>query len=184
MFARNVPLLPSMAGCVAFTQVEVAPRQEMTMVSKALVVVIAAFVLAKPIFAQDATPAPAEGRYVFSRVDDGFLRLDTRTGQVSLCGRQTVGWACLTAPEDRTVLENEIGRLQRENAVLKEDLMSRGLSLPRGVMPEPQGADRRDLTLRLPDHADVDRVVMFVGRVWRRMVEVIASAQSQLLHKS
>ena len=156
------------------------------MVSKALVVVIAvAFVLAKPIFAQDATPAPAEGRYVFSRVDDGFLRLDTRTGQVSLCGRQTVGWASPDGSRgsDRAG-ERDYGRLQRENAVLKEDLMSRGLSLPRGVMPEPQGADRRDLTLRLPDHADVDRVVMFVGRVWRRMVEVIASAQSQLLHKS
>jgi flagellar biosynthesis regulator FlaF len=51
-------------------------------------------------------------------------------------------------------------------------------------MPEPHGADRRDLSLRLPDHADVERAVLFVSRVWHRMVEVIASAQNQLLHWS
>ena len=42
------------------------------------------------------------------------MRLDTQTGQVALCGRQTVGWACLAAPEDRTVLENEIARLRKK----------------------------------------------------------------------
>ena len=37
--------------------------------------------------AQTPRPAADDGRFRFHRVDDGFLRLDTRTGQVSQCGR-------------------------------------------------------------------------------------------------
>jgi hypothetical protein len=117
-------------------------------------------------------------------VAEGFLRLDTQNGEVSLCSRQTVGWACLAAPDDRAALENEIVRLRNENAALKKSLISRGLPLPPGVMPEPPGAGRRDLTLRLPDNADLNRVVAFVGRVWHRLVDAIAKAQNQVLHKS
>ena len=44
-----------------------------------------------------------------------MLRLDTRTGQVSLCAKQSAGWACNAVPDERNALENEITRLQREN---------------------------------------------------------------------
>ena len=70
-----------------------------------------------------------------------------QTGEVSLCSQRTVGWACQAAPEDRAVLENEIARLRSENAALKKDLLSRGLPLPPGAMPEPPVARDGD-TLR------------------------------------
>ena len=65
------------------------------------------------------TPDSENGRYSFSTVADGTLRLDTRTGQVSLCARQATGWACNAVPDERSALENEIARLQRENGALK-----------------------------------------------------------------
>jgi hypothetical protein len=161
----------------------------MTMMSKALAPVIAALVLAASAFAEEATKAEApeigEARYSFHKVDDGFLRLDTQTGEVALCSRQAVGWACLAAPEDRAVLENEIARLRKDNAALKQDLLSRGLPLPPGTLPEPlPSGSGKQLTFRLPDHADFERVVALVGRVWRRLVQVIANAQNQVLHRS
>jgi hypothetical protein len=59
------------------------------------------------------TPAPPfaendDSRYSFHRVQDGYLRLDVRTGQVALCSRRQVGWACQVLPDDRIVLESEI----------------------------------------------------------------------------
>ena len=60
------------------------------------------------------------GRYTFNRVDDGYLRLDTRTGQVSICSRRAVGWSCHPMPDERTALENEIARLQDDNARAQE----------------------------------------------------------------
>lgn len=152
-------------------------------ISRALAIGIVVGAMAGPASAQTTGDA-ATPRYTFNKVAGGFLRLDTQTGEVALCGPQTVGWACLAAPEDRAVLENEIARLHAENGVLKNDLVSRGLPLPPGVMPELSNAGGRDLTWRLPGHGDVDRVVAFVGRLWHRLVEAIAQAQDQVLHRS
>jgi hypothetical protein len=159
-------------------------RQEMIMISKAAAVVMTGFMMSLPAFAEDATPDNDHGRYTFSKAADGFVRLDTQTGEVALCSQRTVGWACLAAPEDRAVLENEIARLRSENATLKQDILSRGLPLPAGTMPEPPVAQNAAPTLQLPSDADVDRVMTFVGRVWHRLVEAIARAQKQVLNKS
>lgn len=154
------------------------------MISKAFAIGIVVAALAAPACAEDAAGDTAAPRYSFNKVADGFLRLDTETGKVALCSQQAVGWACLAAPEDRTVLEDEIARLRRENGALKNELISRGLPLPPGIMPGPSHDRDRDLTLRLPSDADVDRVMAFVGRIWHRLIEAIAQAQNQVLHRS
>jgi hypothetical protein len=77
--------------------------------------------------AQTATPDSENGRYSFSPVADGVLRLDTRTGQVSQCSRSDIGWVCKVVPDERSTLETEISRLQGESATLKKELLSRGL---------------------------------------------------------
>ena len=51
-------------------------------------------------------------------------------------------------------------------------------------MPEPLAGGDSDRTLRLPGNADLDRVMAFVGRMWHRLVEAIANAQNQILHRS
>src|SRR5215471_6214433 len=70
--------------------------------------------LCAPALAEGEMPDSEHGRYTFNKVADGFLRLDTQTGQVSVCSQRTVGFACQTVPDDRTVLENEIARLRTE----------------------------------------------------------------------
>src|ERR1700757_2424101 len=89
-------------------------------------VLIGPAVLLGPALADEATPDSEGGRYVFSKQANGFLRLHSRSGAVSLCTEQPVGWACLTAPEDRAVFETEIARLQSENAALKKVLLAHG----------------------------------------------------------
>lgn len=149
------------------------------------VVVIALLVLGTSALAEDAASKIGEPRYAFYKVADGFLRLDTQSGEVALCSVQPVGWACLMAPEDHAALEDQIARLRKENAALKQELLSRGLPLPAVTNSEPpKNGNGHELTLRLPDDADLDRVMAFVGRVWHRLVEAIANAQNQVLHKS
>jgi hypothetical protein len=153
-----------------------------------------ALALIAPARAQPTPPDSAGGRYVFSKQADGFIRLDTQTGEVSLCSQKSVGWACEAAPDDRAVLENEIARLRSENGTLKKDLLSRGLPLPPGASSEPPVA-QSDLpqkdqpqndtsNLRLPNDADVDRVVALAGRVWHRLLDAIDRAQKQVFNKS
>ena len=125
--------------------------------------------------AQTATPDSENGRYSFSAVPDGMLRLDTRTGAVSLCAKQAAGWACNMVPDERTALENEIARLQRENGALKKDLLARNLPLPPGVSA-PQSAQReRELQLKvpLPSDAEIDRMMTVFEKMWRRLVDMM-----------
>jgi len=83
------------------------------------------------------------------------------------------------------VFESEIARLQKENAALKQALLSHDLPLPAGAPAAPPPADDdKHLTLRLPTTEDIDRMVSFVGHVWQRLVEAITNAQNQVLHKS
>jgi hypothetical protein len=156
------------------------------MVRGLFVASLAALVLAAPARAQ-TSPDTEQGRFSFHKVDEGFLRLDTRSGQVSLCNQKNLGWACETIPDERTALENEIARLQTGNAALKKELLARGLSLPEQIRPEPPLARNNkgsDLELKLPSQADVDRVMTFMERVWRRMLEAMGNVQKDMQGKT
>jgi len=153
------------------------------LIAKAFAIVAACCCLAAPVFADEAPPGSGEGRYSFNKVADGFLRLDTQTGEVALCSQRNVGWACQAAPEDRAVLESEIARLRAENAALKKDMLSRGLPLPSGAMPEPPGLSQRDRAPQLQGDSDLDRMMAIVGRIWHRFVDAIARAEKQLQNK-
>lgn len=156
------------------------------MIRKAFAAVFAGLIVTASALAEEsATPPNDQARYSFHKVTDGFLRLDKETGEVALCSQQAVGWACVAAPEDRAILEDEIERLRKDNAALKEELLAHGLSLPPGTMQEPPAAGGgKSVTLRLPDSADLDRVMVYVGQLWHRLVDAVANAQNQLLHRS
>jgi hypothetical protein len=61
----------------------------------------------------------ANGRFAMTPVADGFLRLDTRTGQTSLCTVSSGQVQCRSGADERAALQAEIDRLARENAGLK-----------------------------------------------------------------
>ena len=131
--------------------------------------------------AEAKPPEPGEGRFSFNRVNDGFLRLDTRTGQVSFCSKRSVGWTCQLAPEDRGALENEIARLQEENINLKKELRARG-SQAQGPVAKPPTANGD--SYRHPANPDLDRMRVLVEEAWRRLVDMILTFQKDVLKKS
>ena len=143
--------------------------------------------LLMPALAQERPPAGVPGaedsRYVFNRVQDGFLRLDTRNGQVSSCKQETAGWTCRAAPDERTALESEIARLQTENGALKKELLARGAPLPNGMKADP-GAPRGAPDTKAPKESEIDRVMGYMERIWRRLVEMMHNLQRDLEKKS
>jgi hypothetical protein len=146
-----------------------------------------------PPMAQDRAASTGEQRFSFHRAKDGFLRLDSQTGQIAQCGWGATGWACSAVPDERAALENEIARLQGENGELKKFLLSHGLPLPAGVKPD--ASPRRDEAhpkrqpelippSKAPSEADLDRAIAFVRDVWRRLVELIVDLQRDIQRKS
>ena len=144
---------------------------------RSIMIVLASVLALGGAQAQTTPPDSENGRYSFSAVPDGMLRLDTRTGAVSLCAKQAAGWACSTVPDERAALENEIARLQRENGALKKDMLARNLPLPPGVSGAPQTAQQRERELQLkvplPSDAEIDRMMTVFEKMWRRLVDMM-----------
>jgi hypothetical protein len=128
--------------------------------------------------AQGAAPDGENGRFSFSPVAEGLLRLDTRTGQVSLCSKREAGWACLVVPDERAVLESEIARLQVENGALKKEMIARGVPLPGPTTIAPPKV-RPEVELKLPSDAELDRVVTFMEKAWRRLLDMVDEMQRE-----
>lgn len=149
-----------------------------------LMILVALALSAPAALAQSDAPEGDQTRYQFTRVEDGYLRLDLRSGQVSLCSRRDIGWSCLTVPDDRAALEQEIGRLQSENVALKKQLLARGVPLPDGIKPDQPGAKGSEGELKSPSNADIDRMISAVERVWRRLLEMIGRLQKDMMNKT
>ena len=115
-----------------------------------------------------------------------MVRLDTRTGAVSNCSNSGAGWACYAVPDERAALDAEIGRLQAENDKLKAQLASREQAAAPGKIEDalpksdraPNAADgQRKIEIPLPSDQDVDRVMSFLERAWRRLIDMASRVQ-------
>jgi hypothetical protein len=133
--------------------------------------------LCGPVRAQE--PENEESRFSFFRAQDGFLRLDGRTGQVSLCTRRPVGWLCQAVPEERAALEAEIARVQAENALLKREVLAHDLPLPAGIRSDAPAA-----AAPAADGHEGAQIIGVIGSVWRRLVAMVVNAQRDLLGRS
>src|SRR5216683_643725 len=151
-----------------------------------------------------AMPDSENGRYALSPVADGVIRLDTRTGAVSTCSNTSMGWTCYAVPDERAALDAEIGRLQADNDKLKAELAAReptitgkieeplpkSDALPKDESqpksdslrkPEPKVAEgERKIEIPLPSDRDMDRMMSFLERAWRRLIEMANRVQKDV----
>jgi hypothetical protein len=147
------------------------------------------FVLAGAVASAQSLPDIENGRYTLSPVQDGVIRLDTRTGLVSTCTDKGNGWACYAMPDERAALDAEIGRLQKDNEALKAKLAQLSASgkideaLPKqdSLKPKVAEGDRKieipRIEIPLPSDRDMDRVMGFIENAWRRLVDMANRVQ-------
>jgi hypothetical protein len=124
------------------------------------------------------------GRYNFDRVGDSFMRFDTMSGEVSVCGEHSAGWACEAVPEDRAALENEIGRLQSEVTALKAEVASlREPPPPRPPADLTPRAKEGDVTNNIHAQDDIDRARVTVAYAWRRLVDMLVGIRNDVMKR-
>jgi len=116
------------------------------------------------------------GRYSMVPAGDAVLRLDSRTGAVSSCAKGPQGWSCSAVPDERAVVDGEVARLQAEVEKLKTQLAAAGRTEP---VPDKAESDKMASDnplvkpkVALPSDQELDRMMTFVERAWRRLMGV------------
>lgn len=97
-----------------------------------------------------ASAQETSSRYVLKSIEEGFIRLDTKTGAISTCRGERGNMICRTTADDRAVLQEEIERLQKENDALRA-------KLTKAAADKKTGKN----TLGLPNKDDIDRVMTY-----------------------
>lgn len=191
---------------MSFAPLAVAPsgvaRRNSRVAALALLI---AFGGAGGALAETPLPDSENGRYTFTPSADGVVRLDTRTGKVSTCTDKGSGWACYAIADERAAFDAETGRLQAEidrlkkeadalraaNDSLKAQLASAGQpgaktdeAMPKSDrLPQPQVTEKdgqRKLEIPLPSDQDVDRVMGFLERAWRKLIDMATRVQRDI----
>ncbi len=157
------------------------------------VVAVAIFLGGAGAALAQSKPDTENGRYALSQTADGVLRLDTRTGAVSTCSNSGVGWACYAVPDERAAFDAEIGRLQADNEKLRAQLAERDGTVTGKVdeampksdplkKPEPPkvAEGERKIEIPLPSDRDMDRMMAFLEKAWRRLIEMANRVQKDV----
>jgi hypothetical protein len=136
---------------------------------------IAAIALASATYAaaQDSTA----GRYTMHKTDDGFVRLDTQTGAVSLCRKDGDSWSCrdiseATAPagkQNGSATSNDVTQLRDENRALREEITR--LEELLGLRDAPNGQAPKRHGFNLPSEKDVDQAFDYFESMLRKFQE-------------
>ncbi len=137
-----------------------------------------------PACAQVVTQAPPPGRFTIAPEGDGFLRLDTHSGAVSHCRKDSSGaWTCAPmADVEEAAVTEEIAALNKRIAALAAQLDALALDVSRlqqraGIEPqqEPPPLAEQQLapTISDSDRAELERALGFMDILMRRFSNMV-----------
>lgn len=111
------------------------------------------FGLVGPAAAQEASP----GRYSMQKSETGLARLDTETGEVTLCQEEAGELICRMAADERAAFERELDLLTRRIEALEKAVESGETAA------EPA----------LPDDEEIDRAMSIMERMVRKFMGIV-----------
>jgi hypothetical protein len=143
-----------------------------------------------PAAGQDATTsgqgasAPS-GRYQIAPDDDGFVRLDTRTGAMTHCGKREGAWRCDVLAEERSDLDRRLDALAGKVDALSAEVARLAGRLAT-VEARPGTSTAPSPDARLPAAPppetraeDFDEALSFAERLMRRFFDLVRELKSE-----
>lgn len=103
--------------------------------------------------AQEGSP----GRYSMQKSDTGIARLDTETGEVTLCREKDGELVCRMAADQRAAFEREIDLLTKRVEALEKAVKSSETAM------KPA----------LPSDEEIDRTMSIMERMMRKFMEIV-----------
>ena len=126
--------------------------------------------IADPVSAKDA------GRYSMTPIDNGFLRLDSETGAVSVCKTDDEKWSCKSVTDDRLAIQKRIDQLEQDNSALSAEIAR--LEALLGEQTDTTSPQKRTAVPVLPSDEEVDKFIGFINRTAKKFKDMIENLKS------
>ena len=126
--------------------------------------ILTASVLALLIAAGAHAQEPVSSRYTLERTENGFVRLDTRTGEMSICTEKTGQLVCRLAADERRAFEESLSDLSARVEALEKRLDA--------LAPAEQGSG-------IPDEAELDRALNAMEKMMRRFFGMVEELEKE-----
>lgn len=117
-----------------------------------IIAAAAVAMFAAPAMAQDAE------RYQLERTDDGYVRLDTVTGKMSICQERGGRLVCNVAAEEREAYDREFDSLQDRIEALEDRI---------AALETSGAADR------LPSDEEFEQTMGYMEKFFRRFMGIV-----------
>lgn len=118
----------------------------------AFLAAICSVMVMTPVLAEDAE------RYRMERTEDGFVRMDMATGQMSICRERGVELVCRAAVDEREAYHREIGDLEERVDRLEQRVA------------ELEGAGLHSM---VPSEEDFEQTLNQMERFFRRFLGMV-----------
>jgi len=105
-----------------------------------------------------------QGRFAMSPVENGFVRLDTETGVMSICTQQDGRWTCRLMEDEAKALQDEVARLREEVSRLRAQA-----AVP--DIPSPSDRPAPERKLELPSEEEIDKALDYFENIFRKFRE-------------
>jgi hypothetical protein len=121
------------------------------------IVVSAFFVSVLPLTAA----AQDTDRYTLERSGDGYVRMDRKTGEMSMCEERSGQLVCRMAADERSAFQDEIDRLQDRLSGLEKRVVE--LETASRLIPEKA----------LPSEEEFEKSLGYMERFFRRFMDIV-----------
>ena len=116
-------------------------------------------------------------RYRLEKTPDGYVRMDTRTGEMSICREKSGELVCKGATEERTDLRDEIDRLRTDMKALDERLSS--VKALEDRVAKLEGSLAARIENSLPTEEDFNKTMSYMERFFRSFMAIVKDFEGQ-----
>ena len=116
-------------------------------------------------------------RYRLEKTPNGYVRMDTTTGEMSVCQEKWGELVCKMAADERTAVQDEIERLQSDMKALEDRLATVK------ALEERVKALENSLTAKiensLPTEEDFNKTMSYMERFFRGFMDIVKDFESE-----
>jgi len=104
------------------------------------------------------TQEPIANRFTLEKTENGFVRMDTLTGEMSICSEKSGQLVCRLSADERRAFEETLSDLSARVTALEQRL---------DTVAPPSGAND------IPDEAELDRALGAMEKMMRRFFGMV-----------